>query len=54
LAKNRNARLSPPELSLRRPAVLAQIGWERLATRKASHPLQLVPVYSAPLDRVPA
>ena len=51
--KNRNARLSPAELSMRRPAVLAQIGWERLATRAASHPLQLVPVYPAPLERAP-
>jgi tRNA threonylcarbamoyladenosine biosynthesis protein TsaB len=50
LSKARNARLAPVELCLRRPAVLAQIGWARLSTRQARPPLQLVPVYPAPLD----
>ena len=50
--KIRNARLAPVELSMRRPAVLAQIGWERLPTRRASDPLRLVPIYALPLERV--
>ena len=54
LGKIRNARLSPAELSLRRPAVLAQIGWQRLPTRKDSQLLQLVPIYPAPLEPAPA
>ncbi len=49
LGKTRNARLAPPELSMRRPAVLAQIGWERLAKRRAGDPLRLVPIYAQPL-----
>lgn len=39
--------VAPPELSYRRPAVLAQIGWEGLRTRKASDPLRLVPRYES-------
>ena len=50
LAAERHAILAPPELSIRRPAVLAQIGWERLRTRKASDPVGLVPLYSAPAE----
>jgi len=46
----RHAILAPPELCLRRPAVLAQIGWERLRTRKASDPVALVPLYPGPAD----
>jgi tRNA threonylcarbamoyladenosine biosynthesis protein TsaB len=45
LAAERNAILAPPELCLRRPAVLAQLGWERLRTRKAVDPVSLVPQY---------
>lgn len=52
--KARNARLSPPELSMRRPAVLAQIGWERLPTRRAGDSLRLVPIYPPPFERRPA
>ncbi len=51
LGKARNVRLAPPELSMRRPAVLAQIGWERLPTRRAGDALRLVPIYPAPLER---
>ena len=46
----RDAILAPPELCLRRPAVLAQIGWERLRTRKASDPVALVPLYPGAAD----
>ncbi len=49
--KTRHARLAPPELSMRRPAVLAQIGWDRLPTRRVSDPLRLVPIYALPLER---
>jgi hypothetical protein len=45
LAAERNAILAPPELCLRRPAVLAQMGWDRLRTRKAVDPVSLVPQY---------
>jgi tRNA A37 threonylcarbamoyladenosine modification protein TsaB len=45
LAAGGRVDLAPPELCLRRPAVLAQIGWDRLRTRKASDPLAVVPVY---------
>ena len=45
LASGGRVVLAPPELCLRRPAVLAQIGWERLRTRKASDPIAVVPVY---------
>jgi len=54
LGKIRNARLAPPELSMRRPAVLAQIGWERLPTRRASDSLRLVPIYPPPFEGRPA
>jgi tRNA threonylcarbamoyladenosine biosynthesis protein TsaB len=50
LAGERNAILAPPELCLRRPAVLAQIGWDRLRTRKASDPVTLVPRYPGAAD----
>lgn len=45
-AGDRNVILAPPELCLRRPAVLAQIGWHRFRTRKASDPVGVVPVYT--------
>jgi len=50
LAGDRNALLAPPELCLRRPAVLAQIGWDRLRARKASDPVALVPLYPGAAD----
>jgi tRNA threonylcarbamoyladenosine biosynthesis protein TsaB len=53
LAGQRNAIVAPPELSLRRPAVLAQIGWERLRTRKAIDPVDLVPLYAIASDGTP-
>jgi tRNA threonylcarbamoyladenosine biosynthesis protein TsaB len=53
LAGHGNAILAPPELCLRRPAVLAQIGWERLRTRKASDPVALVPLYPGAADGGP-
>jgi len=45
LAGGGHAQLAPPELCVRRPAVLAQIGWEQIRTRKASDPLNVNPVY---------
>jgi tRNA threonylcarbamoyladenosine biosynthesis protein TsaB len=49
-AGNLNVILAPPELCLRRPAVLAQIGWQRFRTRKASDPIAVLPVYAGPAD----
>jgi tRNA threonylcarbamoyladenosine biosynthesis protein TsaB len=54
LAGESNAILAPPELCIRRPAILAQIGWERLRTRKASDPVALVPIYPGPVQGGPA
>jgi len=48
-----NSLLAPPELCLRRPAVLAQIGWERLRTRKAGDLVALVPQYPASVEAGP-
>jgi tRNA threonylcarbamoyladenosine biosynthesis protein TsaB len=50
LAAQEHAVLAPPEFCLRRPAVLAQIGWERLRTRKATDPVALVPLYGSTAD----
>lgn len=41
----RQIRLADPALCVRRPAVLASLGWARLRTRKASDPMALVPIY---------
>jgi len=46
------ALLAPPELCVRRPAVLAQIGWERM--RKAVDPVTLTPYYPAPAEAGPS
>lgn len=43
----RHVRLADPALCVRRPAVLATLGWARLRTRKASDPTALVPIYPA-------
>jgi tRNA threonylcarbamoyladenosine biosynthesis protein TsaB len=44
----RLARLAESWQCVRRPGVLAQIGWERL--RRASDPIRMVPVYAAPIE----
>jgi tRNA threonylcarbamoyladenosine biosynthesis protein TsaB len=46
-----HALLAPPELCLRRPGVLAQMGWQRARTRKASDPMGLVPRYGAEVEK---
>jgi tRNA threonylcarbamoyladenosine biosynthesis protein TsaB len=53
LASGGRAMLAPPELCIRRPAILAQLGWERLRTRKASDPINVVPVYPEAVEGVP-
>lgn len=44
--------LSEPALSVRRPGVLAQIGWEMLQARRPADPLRLTPIYLSRLHEV--
>lgn len=48
LAKLRRARVTALEWSVRRPAMLAQIGWERVRANRLADPLRLAPVYAGP------
>lgn len=52
-AGQRNVRLAEPAMCVRRPAVLADLGWKRIRTRKAADPLQLVPVYTPEAEAEP-
>ena len=45
--------LAEPTLSIRRPGVLAQLGWTLLQARKATDPSKLTPIYLSPLEEVP-
>jgi tRNA threonylcarbamoyladenosine biosynthesis protein TsaB len=42
-----DARLASPAASLRRPAVLAQLAWERFLAGEAGDPAALEPIYLA-------
>jgi tRNA threonylcarbamoyladenosine biosynthesis protein TsaB len=42
--------VAEPSLSVRRPGVLAQLGWSQLQARKIADPLKLTPIYLSPLD----
>lgn len=44
------ATLSEPALSVRRPGILAVIGWEMQQARKPADPLKLTPLYLSRLD----
>lgn len=50
LGKLRHARLAAPDWSIRRPGVLAQIGWEQLRANRTSDPLGLVPIYPGQIE----
>jgi tRNA threonylcarbamoyladenosine biosynthesis protein TsaB len=42
--------LAEPSLCIRRPGVLAQLGWSQLQGRKIIDPLTLTPIYLSPID----
>jgi tRNA threonylcarbamoyladenosine biosynthesis protein TsaB len=44
--------LAEPALSIRRPGVLAQLGWSQLQGRKIADSLKLTPIYLSPLEAV--
>jgi hypothetical protein len=46
------ATLSEPTLSVRRPGILAAIGWEMQQARKPADALRLTPLYLSRLDQV--
>ncbi len=46
LGKLRRARVAALEWSVRRPGVLAQIGWEQVRANRFADPLRLAPVYA--------
>lgn len=48
--KYRNAILAPASLCLRRPACLAEMGWQRLQEKKADNPALLAPIYLRTAD----
>jgi tRNA A37 threonylcarbamoyladenosine modification protein TsaB len=52
-AKWKTARLASPSQSLRRPAVLAELAWQRLAEGKADDAAALSPIYVHTLSNVP-
>ncbi|HEX7555775.1 MAG TPA: hypothetical protein VF338_04055, partial [Leptolinea sp.] len=43
--KWKNVHLISPALSTRRPAVLAEVGWDKLETGAADDPVMLAPIY---------
>jgi tRNA threonylcarbamoyladenosine biosynthesis protein TsaB len=51
--KRGQARLAPPSLSVRRPAVLAEIGWKRWQEGLVDDPASLAPIYLHYNDPVP-
>jgi len=46
LAENERVILASPALCVRRPGVLADLGWQRLRAGKIIHPAQLIPIYT--------
>jgi tRNA threonylcarbamoyladenosine biosynthesis protein TsaB len=51
--KRKNVLLASPAQSLRRPAYLAEIGWQRWHAGKADDPASLAPIYLHYGDPVP-
>jgi len=46
LAAETDIILASPAMCVRRPSVLADLGWQQLRTGKPSHPAQLLPIYT--------
>jgi tRNA threonylcarbamoyladenosine biosynthesis protein TsaB len=51
--KWKTARLAPPSLCLRRPAVLAELAWAKIQAGKADDAASLSPIYVHTLSNVP-
>jgi tRNA threonylcarbamoyladenosine biosynthesis protein TsaB len=51
--KWKNVRLTPPALSVRRPAILAELAWERWQKGQTDNPATLVPIYIRARDPIP-
>ncbi|MBN1264781.1 MAG: tRNA (adenosine(37)-N6)-threonylcarbamoyltransferase complex dimerization subunit type 1 TsaB [Anaerolineales bacterium] len=46
LAEDQRFLLASPALCVRRPGMLADLGWQKLRSGELSHPAQLVPIYT--------
>jgi len=51
--KWKTAKLSSASQSLRRPAVLAELGWQKVKALKTGKPEAIVPIYVHTLSNVP-
>jgi len=51
--KWKTARLAPPSLCLRRPAVLAELAWAKIQAGQADDAASLAPIYVHTLSNVP-